>query len=172
MMCTTRASKSPLTMASQFLQLNAGHYILARHSHMIFSFLLFLPSCRFRKIPRTKSTQGNGILVGLGTIRFSSMQEKINVFKVLHDHLPYLASISDGNNSLFLDNIVRLIELLSSDKEKIKEMGFNQILWYGMLKAMEEVCGTGSGFPLSELECHHAEHHYPSLPQPEEPRKG
>ncbi|KAJ3743295.1 hypothetical protein EV360DRAFT_76662, partial [Lentinula raphanica] len=126
------------------------------------------------KDPKDKEHPRQWDPVGLGTIRFSSVQEKINVFKVLHDHLPYLASISDGNNSLFLDNIIRFIEALSDDKEKklILEMNVNQILWFGMLKAMEEACGTGSGFPLSELECHHAEHHYPSLPQPEEPRQG
>ncbi|KAJ3837402.1 hypothetical protein F5878DRAFT_662118 [Lentinula raphanica] len=110
------------------------------------------------KDPKDKEHPRQWDPVGLGTIRFSSVQEKINMFKVLHDHLPYLASISHENNSLFLDNIIRFIEALSDDKEKklILEMNVNQILWFGMLKAMEEACGTGSGFPLSELECHHA----------------
>ncbi|KAJ3772255.1 hypothetical protein FB446DRAFT_57615 [Lentinula raphanica] len=103
---------------------------------------------------------------GLGMIRFSSLQQKLEIFKELHDALPKLV-IHDGkpNNLLYIDSIVSFFERLR-DEKKI-ELKFNYILWYNILGPMSEGCGDAGGHVQPNLYCNNG-HLFPSPFQPVE----
>ncbi|KAJ3725516.1 hypothetical protein C8R42DRAFT_445839 [Lentinula raphanica] len=103
---------------------------------------------------------------GLGMIRFSSLQQKLEIFKELHDALPKLV-IHDGkpNNLLYIDSIVSFFERLR-DEKKI-ELKFNYILWYNIFGPMSEGCGDAGGHVQPNLYCNNG-HLFPSPFQPVE----
>ncbi|KAJ3832336.1 hypothetical protein F5878DRAFT_666671 [Lentinula raphanica] len=81
---------------------------------------------------------------GLGSIVFSTMEEKISTFMELHVNLFDLASDGDSNVS-FYNNILAFLYQRQKDG-KIKELHIEFDWWDALLTAMIEGCGNGNGY--------------------------